>query len=190
MGQCENEAAIAALVTVTEEQVAKLDTLPAITEIGEGLTFEDGVLDVVVPDAYELPIASADELGGIRIGTGLAIDGEGVVSVDLPLASADAAGLMSAEHFVKLSNVIENAQVNVVEGALLGNDTVASINENKQLVLPFATATAGLVTTSEADNHVSVNATTGAMSVNRIGTSKLFVDEEGLILNGGDAQLA
>lgn len=186
----ENEAAIAALVTVTEEQVAKLDALPAITEIGEGLTFEDGVLDVVVPDAYELPIASADELGGIRIGTGLAIDEEGVVSVDLPLASADAAGLMSAEHFVKLTNVIENAQVNVVEGALLGNDTVASINENKQLVLPFATATAGLVTTSEADNHISVNATTGAMSVNRIGTSKLFVDEEGLILNGGNAQLA
>ena len=141
-----------------------------------------------MPDAYELPMASADTLGGIKIGTGLAIDNDGVVTVDLPMASADTNGLMSAEHFVKLTNVLENAQVNVVEGMLLGNDTVAAIDENKNILLPFATATPGVVVSSAEDNQISVNATTGVMNINRIGTSKLFVDDAGLILNGGNAK--
>ena len=183
-----NAEAIENLVKISQDDADKLAALPAITEIGDNLTFENGVLNVVMPDAYELPMASADTLGGIKIGTGLAIDNDGIVTVDLPMASADTNGLMSAEHFVKLTNVLENAQINVVEGMLLGNDTVATIDENKNILLPFATATPGVIVSSAEDNQISVNATTGVMNVNRIGTSKLFVDDAGLILNGGNAK--
>lgn len=201
----ENAAAIEAMPVVSQDDADKLAALPAITEIGAGLTFENGVLDVVVPEEYELPVASADTLGGVKVGTGLAIDEEGVLSVPvvaanglalgtdgltLALASADAAGAMSKEDFIKLSNLPANAQANVVEGALLGaNSVVAEINANKQLVLPFASAEKpGLVMSSDADNAVAVHAATGVMTINRVSTSKLYVPEgEELVLNGGKA---
>lgn len=47
---------------------------------------------------YELPIASADTLGGVKIGEGLSIDlTSGVVSVDIATATTENAGLLSAE---------------------------------------------------------------------------------------------
>ena len=201
----ENAEAIAAMPVVSQDDADKLAALPAITEIGAGLTFENGVLDVVVPEEYELPVASADTLGGVKVGTGLAIDEEGVLSVPvvaanglalgtdgltLALASADAAGAMSKEDFIKLSNLPANAQANIVEGALLGaNSVVAEINANKQLVLPFASAEKpGLVMSSDADNAIAVHAATGVMTINRVSTSKLYVPEgEELVLNGGKA---
>lgn len=48
--------------------------------------------------AYELPIASADELGGVKVGSGLSIDESGTLSNDnatpyaLPTAGADTLG--------------------------------------------------------------------------------------------------
>ena len=152
-----------------------------------------------------MPVASADTLGGVKVGSGLAIDEEGTLSVPvvaanglalgtdgltLALASADAAGAMSKEDFIKLSNLPANAQANVVEGALLGaNSVVAEINNNKQLILPFATADKpGLVVSSDANNAVAVHAATGVMTVNSVATSKLYVPEgEEFILNGGKA---
>lgn len=36
---------------------------------------------------YELPIATADSLGGVKVGTGLAIDANGVLSLNVPVAT-------------------------------------------------------------------------------------------------------
>ena len=80
-----------------------------------------------------------------------------------------------------------NAQVNVIEGALVGG-VEATINEAKQVEIPVASTTAfGVVKSSEADNGVAV-AADGTMSVNKVGVSKLFVEPESeLILDGGTA---
>lgn len=198
-------ADIAALPEISQDNADKLAALPAISEIGANLELVDGVLSAVV-EQYELPTATADTLGGVKVGSGLAISEDGILSVPvvaanglaigndglgLALASADAAGAMSKEAFIKLNNLPANAQANVIEGAILGaNDIVAEINDNKQLVLPFAAiGTTGLVTGSDAADSVAVNAATGIMTVNSINVTKLYVAEgDELILNGGNAQ--
>lgn len=198
-----NKEAIEALPEISAEDAEKLAALPAISTIGDGLELgEDGALSAV---PYELPVASADELGGIKIGNGLEI-ADGVASVKVNAANANglsvdasglafglatenAAGAMSAEQYVKLANIAADAQVNTVNGMLIGEEA-AEIDENKMIVLPFATAEKpGVVKSSEADNGILV-AEDGTMSVNRVSTSKLFVPEgEELILNGGTATL-
>lgn len=47
-------------------------------------------------DLYSLPVAGADTLGGVKVGSGLSVDGSGVLSADgggsLPIASAETLG--------------------------------------------------------------------------------------------------
>lgn len=202
----ENAAALAALVKISQDDADKLAALPAITSIGAGLTFENGVLDAVIPEEYQLPAATANTIGGVKVagvadsGLILGADGALVVGVSananglkkladglaLELANADHAGAMSAAMFNKLSAIAEGAEVNTIEGVLL--DGIAATIENEQVLIPTATtALAGLVYSTDADNGVAV-AEDGTMSVNRIDVAKLFVAEgDELILNGGKA---
>ena len=179
----------------------KLAQLPAIKSIGTGLNLqEDGTL--IGAQEYELPVATDTVLGGVKVDNRTAESTvEGVLSVKvvtenglsvtdngiaMALASADAAGAMSAEQFTKLANIASGAQVNVVEGAMLG-DQAADINESKQIVIPVASGFLGLVKSSEADNSAKV-AADGTMEINRVSTTKLYVpDEDELILYGGNA---
>lgn len=182
----------------------KLVDIPAIKTIGTGLTLnEDGSL--VGAQEYELPIAAADKLGGVKAGgTGVSIATDGVISakvkagnglsvgeegIVLATATDTAAGAMTAEEHVKLSNIEEGAQKNVVVGALVGG-TVVTPNENKQLVIGYADEEkAGVVKSSsaEAKNKVRVE-TDGTMSLNAVGVSKLANEDDcELILNCGNA---
>ena len=182
----------------------KLVDIPAIKTIGTGLTLnEDGTL--VGAQEYELPVATADRLGGVKAGgAGVSIAADGVVSakvkagnglsvgeegIVLATATDAAAGAMTAEEHVKLSNIEEGAQRNVVVGALVGG-TVVTINENKQLVIGYADEErAGVVKSSsaEAKNKIRVE-TDGTMSLNAVGVSKLTNEDDcELILNCGNA---
>ena len=99
---------------------------------------------------------------------------------------------MSADDYIKLANLPVNAAANVVEGMVLGaNEVAVEINDNKQFILPFATADMpGVVVSSEENNHITVNAETGKMTVNNISVGKLYVpDGEEFILNGGSSSL-
>lgn len=59
---------------------------------------------------YELPIASASNLGGVKVGTGLSINVEGALSADtIPEATTTTAGLMSSSDKSKLDGVETNA---------------------------------------------------------------------------------
>lgn len=198
-------ADLAALPEVSQENAEKLAALPAITEIGANLELTDGVLSAVA-EQYELPAATADEIGGVKVGavnnSGLTLESDGNLAIGvsananglkkaadglaLEIATVDNAGAMSPEMVSKLADITAGAQVNVVEGALL--DGVAATIENKQIVISTATAAAaGLVYSSDAADGVAV-AEDGTMSVNSLSTSKLYVpDGEELILNGGNA---
>lgn len=202
----ENAGAIAALVKISQDDADKLAALPGIKSIGANLVLgEDGALSAVA-EQYELPAATADAIGGVKVadvaesGLVLAEDGALVVGVSananglklhadglgLELANADNAGAMSAAMFNKLNAIAEGAEVNTIEGILL--DGIAATIENEQVLIPTATtALAGLVYSTDADNGVAVSED-GTMSVNRINVAKLFVAEDDeLILNGGNA---
>lgn len=182
----------------------KLVDIPAIKTIGTGLTLnEDGTL--VGAQEYELPVATADRLGGVKAGgAGVSIAADGVVSakvkagnglsvgeegIVLATATDSAAGAMTAEEHVKLSNIEEGAQRNAVVGALVGG-TVVTPNENKQIIIGYADEErAGVVKSSsaEAKNKVRVEAD-GTMSLNAVGVSKLTNEDDcELILNCGNA---
>ncbi len=186
---------------VADEQITKLAGLANIKTIGANLTLSDeGVL--AGASEYTLPAATTETLGGVKIGQGVAATTEGVLSakvvaenglslgengIAMGLASADAAGAMSSEMFTKVSNIAANAQVNTIEGALVGG-VKATINEAKQIEIPIASATAfGVIKSSEADNGIAV-AADGTMSVNKVGVSKLFVEPDNvLVLDGGNS---
>lgn len=203
----ENAAAIKAMPVVSQEDADKLAALPGIKSIGANLVLgEDGALSAVA-EQYELPAATADAIGGVKVagvaesGLALAEDGALVVGVSananglklhadglgLELANADNAGAMSAAMFNKLNAIAEGAEVNTIEGVLL--DGIAATIENEQVLIPTATAAlAGLVYSTDADNGVAVSED-GTMSVNRLDVAKLFIPEgEELILNGGNSQ--
>lgn len=203
----ENAAAIKAMPTISQDDANKLAALPGIKSIGANLVLgEDGALSAVA-EQYELPAASADTIGGVKVASvnesGLVLAGDGALAIGisatanglkknadglaLELANADNAGAMSAAMFNKLNAIAEGAEVNTIEGVLL--DGIAATIENEQVIIPTATtALAGLVYSTDADNGVAVSED-GTMSVNRIATSKLYVpDSEELILNGGSAQ--
>lgn len=186
---------------VADDQITKLAGLANIKSIGDNLTLsEEGVLAGAAE--YTLPVATPEILGGVKIGQGVAATAEGVLTVKvkaanglsltdegivLSTASNDAAGAMTAEEHVKLSNIAENAQVNKLEGITIAG-VLAEINEAKQVEIPYATtSTAGVVKASEANNEINVSAA-GIMSVNKVSVSKLFVEPETtLILDGGNS---
>ena len=203
-----NAQAIEDLVKISQDDADKLAALPAITAIGANLELaEDGTLSAVA-EQYELPAATAEALGGVKVAavstSGLTLDAEGNLAVGvattanglkktatglaLDLATADNAGAMSPAMVSKLADIADGAQVNVIEGALL--DGIAAEVENKQLIIPTAsTAKAGLVYGSTEADGVAVNAD-GLMTVNSLSTSKLYIpDGEELILNGGSSAI-
>ena len=202
-----NAAAIEAMPTISQNDADKLAALPGIKSIGANLVLgEDGALSAVA-EQYELPAATADTIGGVKVASvdqsGLVLAGDGALAIGisatanglkknadglaLELANADNAGAMSAAMFNKLNAIAEGAEVNTIEGVLL--DGIAATIENEQVLIPTATtALAGLVYSTDADNGIAVSED-GTMSVNRVATSKLYVpDGEELILNGGSAQ--
>lgn len=181
--------------------ITKLEGLANIKTIGANLTLNEAG-ELSAQDSYELPVANDTTLGGVKIGSGLEATTEGVLSakvkagnglslgvdgIEMAAASADAAGAMSAEMFLKLSNIEADAQKNVVVGALIGTD-VAVINEDKQIVVPVATAEKFGAVKSAADNNKVAVGEDGTMTINNVGVSKL-TNEEGteLVLNCGNA---
>ena len=71
-----------------------------MTHIGGSLIIEEGAIVEGLPDSggYELPIASDSVLGGVKVGEGLSVTEEGVLSADggeeyvLPVAGSDTLG--------------------------------------------------------------------------------------------------
>lgn len=184
------------------ENAEKLANLPTFSSVGTGLEIVDGVLNA--SEQYKLPVATDTVLGGVMVDNkSVMTTVEGVLSVKvvaenglsmtdngltMALATTSTAGAMSAEQATKLANIATGAQVNVIEGALLGPaGEEVDIDENKKLILPVAGALLGLVKSSTTDNQIKVE-TDGTMTINRVSTSKLYVDDgDELILNGGKA---
>lgn len=67
-----------------------------------------GIVDYVESQAYTLPTASSEVLGGVKVGTNLSIS-DGVLSASYSDATTEASGLMSATDKTKLNGIENNA---------------------------------------------------------------------------------
>lgn len=100
---------------------------------------------------YTLPTATANALGGIKVGANLAIDSStGVLSGDYSAASSSAAGLMSAADKTKLDGIEAGATAITVDSAISSSSTNPVENQ------AIYTALAGKVDT-ETGKGLSTN---------------------------------
>lgn len=71
-------------------QLHTAETMFIDNGITDGSTFPpsaDAVHDAIEASSYTLPVATADKLGGIKVGSGLSIDDGGALSVTFPKAT-------------------------------------------------------------------------------------------------------
>ena len=119
--------------------------------------------DIEVGGSYILPVASADELGGVKVGSGLSIDNNGVLSADgtdpyvLPTASADELG-----------------GVKVGEGLSIDENGVLSAEGSEPYVLP--TASSEVLGGVKIGEGLSIDGS-GVLSANGGGSSSMLVIE-------------
>jgi cytoskeletal protein CcmA (bactofilin family) len=142
-------------------------------------TSDKSKLDGIAASAnnYSLPTAASDTLGGIKVGTNLSIDGNGVLSSADTIynnATTNAAGLMSTAHYDKLEAIEALADVTdatnvLAAGAVMttGDQTIAGAKTFSSIITGSidgnaATATtAGTVTTAAQSAITSVGELTG-----------------------------
>lgn len=142
-------------------------TTPGLIKVGDGLTMTNGVLSVSTSGTsnYVLPTASSTTLGGIKIGTDLAIDANGIVSVNFPAAyvlptasntilggvkvgtglAIDTGGLLSvtfpAPYVLPIATGLELGGIKVGSGFFMSENGVLSVTFPAAYSLPTASAT-------------------------------------------------
>lgn len=93
-----------------------------------------GIVDYVTSQAYTLPTAAANTLGGVKVGTNLSIDGNGVLSATdttYVVATSTASGLMSSSDKSKLDGIASGAEVNVQSDWNQNDSTADDFIKNK-----------------------------------------------------------
>lgn len=96
-----------------------------------------GIVNYVTAQAYTLPTAAANVLGGVKVGTNLSIDGNGVLSATDTTysdATTSAAGLMSATDKTKLNGISSGAEVNVQSDWNQADNTADDYIKNKPAI--------------------------------------------------------
>lgn len=72
---------------------------------------------------YTLPVATTSALGGVKVGSNLAVDANGVISGDYSAATTSANGLMSSTDKAKLDGIAEGATAVTVDSAISSTST-------------------------------------------------------------------
>ena len=96
-----------------------------------------GIVDYVQSQAYTLPTAASNVLGGVKVGTNLSIDGSGVLSATDTTysdATTSASGLMSATDKSKLNGIASGAEVNVQSDWNQADSTADDYIKNKPTI--------------------------------------------------------
>lgn len=159
--------------------------------------FYDGTSWVFRPNGYTLITATSSILGGIKIGSGLSIDGSGVVSVaTLNQNTTGSAGSLTTARTIALTgdatwSVNFNGTVDVTAGL-----TLATVNSNVGTFNNITVNAKGLVTAASNVSYQSPLSGTGFMSANgsTISYSKninlentTFANQNGVIQKNGVA---
>lgn len=70
-----------------DEEIAKRAKDADLAAVAKSGSYDDLTNKPTIPAAYTLPTASASVLGGVKVGSGLAIDANGVLSLNVSNAS-------------------------------------------------------------------------------------------------------
>ena len=104
---------------------------------------------------YELPAATSSTLGGIKVGTNLSIDGNGVLSAtdttyELVQPVEGSKGLMSGNDSIKLASIESGANKTIVDAEMSADSTNPVQNKvvKSYVDTTVSTAVAGLVDTA------------------------------------------
>ena len=146
---------------------------------------------------YTLPTATASALGGVKVGSNLAVDANGVISGNYSAATTSAAGLMSSTDKAKLDGIATGATAVTVDSAM--SSTSENPVQNKVVYTELAgkvdTETGKGLSTNDytdaektklagieagANNYSLPAATTSALGGVKVG-SNLAVDANGVI---------
>ena len=145
-----HQSEYAALIAAIAGKVDKVEGKGLSTE--DYTTAEKTKLAGIEANAnnYTLPAATTSALGGVKVGSNLAVDANGVISGDYSAATTSANGLMSSTDKAKLDGIAEGATAVTVDSAI--SSTSTNPVENQAIY----TALAGKVDT-EAGKGLSSN---------------------------------
>ena len=124
-------------------------TIPTLPIWGEGLTYDSETNTLTGSTQYTLPIATTNILGGIKVGTNLSINRDGVLSAantTYSAATADTLGLIK---------VGTNLSIDT-DGVLSATDTTYDIANRYTL---------GLIKMGDTTTGLSIDSTSGVLSV-------------------------
>jgi len=197
------ESEVTDLAGIKEVIISTLQVKPSEGAFANG---DKTKLDGIAASAnnYSLPISASDTLGGIKVGTNLSIDGNGVLSASASttysIATSNDAGLMSTSHFDKLEAIDDSADVTdattvTAAGALMDSevtdlDGIKGVTISTLQVKPSEGAFANGDKTKlngiadNANNYSLPTAATGTLGGIKVGTN-LSIDVNGVLSSTG-----
>ena len=118
-----HQSEYAALIAAIAGKVDKVEGKGLSTE--DYTTAEKTKLAGIEANAnnYTLPAATTSALGGVKVGSNLAVDANGVLSGDYSAATTSANGLMSSTDKAKLDGIAEGATEVTVDSAISSTST-------------------------------------------------------------------
>ena len=118
-----HQSEYAALIAAIAGKVDKVEGKGLSTE--DYTTAEKTKLAGIEANAnnYTLPGATSSALGGVKVGSNLAVDANGVISGDYSAATTSANGLMSSTDKAKLDGIAEGATAVTVDSAISSTST-------------------------------------------------------------------
>ena len=146
------------VITTTGDTLEELISSKVDAEAGKGLSTNDYTTvekqKLAGLNNYELPKASSSTLGGIKVGTNLSIDSNGVLSADAQHIDVDSALSTTSENPVQ-NKIIKNAlddKVDKVSGKGLSTNDYTTDEKNKL---------AGIAANAEVNVNADWNAVSG-----------------------------
>lgn len=104
-------------------ELAKKANTSDLAEVAKSGSYNDLSDKPTIPAAYTLPTASSSKLGGIKIGTGLSVDAQGVASVNM-------SGVIDSALNANSQNAVTNAAITQAIN-MLGGPISYSTNEQQ-----------------------------------------------------------
>ncbi len=156
-------------ITITNGVISADDQLPSqANNSGKYLTTNGTSASWVTIESYVLPTAASDTLGGIKVGTNLSIDSNGVLSATdttYSAATTEAAGLMSAADKTKLDNIDTGA--NNYSLPIAGSSTLGGVKVGSNLSINSSTGVLSAdnqlpAQTNNSGKFLSTNGTTAS----------------------------
>lgn len=159
--------------------------------VGEGTGVNENKLVITNdnPTPYTLPTASGSVLGGIKVGTRLSIDGNGVLSADVQAGTGDVTGPSGAtdnaiaRYDTATGKLLQNSTVTIADDGVIENVNAIKLDTTPNAITP----TVGQIYWDTSEGVPSVNLDTTNGVTLSLGTESYVrvVNKTGVQVNDG-----